>query len=398
MEILEDRETTILKIGLAQLIIAGLLIFALANRQQYLAVLLLTLLVFIYGARLWSRWSPFRLCVQASVDRCRIFPGEKVILTTRAENRKALPIWLRLAIPIPEELEDGMPHASVNRDQAMLWFQSAHFSIPLTPRRRGVYKLGPPRVIVGDMLGLYPRPLDQTHDRLELIVYPRLRLLRPFVQVKRDLFGNPGAKSPVQDPIYLLGTRDYQAGRPAKYIHWIASARLNRLQEREFEPSRQARVLFLLDVSSFIGAGNGEQLETSIEVLASLAVECDRQGFALGLATDGMVAGNRYPVVPIGRGDRQVTLILETLAGVRLATRQPLAESLRTFAGLHSGLSCVLFTLSPAASSSETIKLLHQKKSAVTIVCASKQAIARNEDYPRMLPLIGLLAREAEKA
>jgi len=53
----EEREATLLKIGLVQLIMVALLAFSLVNRHHHLTFFLLTLLAFAYGARLWSRES-----------------------------------------------------------------------------------------------------------------------------------------------------------------------------------------------------------------------------------------------------------------------------------------------------------------------------------------------------
>jgi uncharacterized protein (DUF58 family) len=106
MVVQDERETTLLKIGLVQLIIVALLVFSLMSHQKNLTVLLLVLLAFVYGARLWSRFSLLNLTADSTFDRARIFPGEAVRLTIRADNRKALPVWLRVAVPVPGELLD----------------------------------------------------------------------------------------------------------------------------------------------------------------------------------------------------------------------------------------------------------------------------------------------------
>jgi uncharacterized protein (DUF58 family) len=79
---------------------------------------------------------------------------------------------------------------------------------------------------VGDLLGFFPRK-KQVDDLRHVVVYPRLIPLKPLVLPRRDVWGIPGAKSPIYDPIYVFGTRDYHHSQPAKYIHWKASARYN---------------------------------------------------------------------------------------------------------------------------------------------------------------------------
>lgn len=391
MAAVADREATFLKFGLMQVIIVGLLAFSLISSHKNLTLLLLILLAFVYGALLWSRLSLDRLEVSSSFDRDRVFPGETLQLHIIAANRKAVPVWLRVTVPIAGSVQSGFGMEAPVREQGLLWYQSVRFSWQLLPQHRGIYRLGPPQVITGDLLGIYPRVKEFNQQPLDLIVYPRLISLRPFTHIKKDLFGSPGAKSPVEDPIYLLGTREYHAGRPSRYIHWTASARLNRLQERVFEPSQQARVLLILDVSHFAAAAAFERFEKAISGLASLAVECERQGFAVGLVTNGTLSSSRSPLVSIARSARQSTMILETLAGVEMSCCKPIVENLRQVKGLNSAVSCVFFALHPQESSHDAIGILSRKKISVTMVHCEEPGSSSCSREERSIPLDHLL-------
>jgi uncharacterized protein (DUF58 family) len=391
MAVVDDKEATFLKFGLMQVIIVGLLAFSLIFSHKNLTLLLLILLAFVYGAMLWSRLSHDRLIVTSSFDRERIFPGEAIQMHIIAENRKAIPVWLRVTVPVPGSVQNDSGLEKPVREQGLLWYQSVSFSWQLLPQRRGIYRLGPPEVITGDLLGIYPRLKELDQEALDLIVYPRLISLRPFPHIKKDLFGSPGAKSQVEDTIYLLGTREYQAGRPSRYIHWTASSRLNRLQERVFEPSQQARVLFVLDVSLFAEAVAHECFEKAISGLASLAIECERQGFAVGLVTNGSISGSRSPLVPIVRSTRQSIVILETLAGVEMTCCKSIVENLRLFKGLNSGVSCVFFALYPHDGSRDAIGLLGLKKIPVTLVYCEKPGNSLFSREERVIALDHLL-------
>ena len=395
MMVEDNREATLLKIGLVQLIIVALLTFSLIHHQKNLSLLLIVLLVFVFGARLWSRFSLCQLTASSQFDRSRIFPGESVQLEIRADNQKLLPVWLRVAVPVPGELQDASGVTASVREQGLLWYQSVVFSWRLVPQQRGIYRLGPPQLAAGDLLGLYPRQMDHRQDPLELIVFPRLVPLRPFVFIKRDLFGSPGGKSPVEDPIYLLGTRNYQAGKPSRYIHWTASARLNNLQERVFEPSRQAKVLFVLDVAPFAAEKAAGPFEQALEGLASLAVECDRQGFATGLVTNGAIVGDRSPLVSVARSGRQAALILETLAGLEMKPCQSISDNLRKMKGVHGGLSCISFTLHPEDISAEVQPVLRQKRIPLTrIFCSLPDSVVQFDHPGSLVALDDLLLEE----
>ena len=175
------------------------------------------------------------------------------------------------------------------------------------------------------------------------MVYPRLVSLKSFSLPRRDFFGVPRAKSPVQDPIYILGTRDYQHGQPAKYIHWKASARHDRLQEKVFESTHQEKVLLVVDVNSFASHQAEEDFERALEIVASLAVRLDQQGFAVGLVTNGSLSGGGVARVPVARNDGQTPAILELLARLQMRPQGDLQDMLYHGLELPWGVSCVCF-------------------------------------------------------
>jgi uncharacterized protein (DUF58 family) len=181
-------------------------------------------------------------------------------------------------------------------------------------------------------------------QELSLIVYPRLIPLKPFSIPARDIFGVPGAKSPVQDPVYILGTRDYQHGEPAKYIHWKATARHHRLQEKVFEPSRQEKILLLVQVEGFAQKEAREDFESTLEVVASLAVRLERRGYAVGLVTNGVMVGEHPRLLPVSRNPRQIATVLEVLARLDMKAGEDLLDILYHRLQVPWGITCLYFS------------------------------------------------------
>jgi uncharacterized protein (DUF58 family) len=197
--------------------------------------------------------------------------------------------------------------------------------------------------LAGDLFAFFSREKKEEEFH-QLIVYPRIVPLKSFPLPRRDFFGVPGAKSPVQDPIYILGTRDYQHGQPAKYIHWKASARHHRMQEKVFEPTEQEKVLLVVDVDQFASHQAEEEFESTLEIVASLAVRMDKRGYALGLVTNGAIVGGGPAIVPIARNRQQLPAILEILARLQMESKGDLIDTLRRGLGIHWGMSCVHFS------------------------------------------------------
>ena len=73
---------------------------------------------------------------------------------------------------------------------------------------------------VGDIFGFFPRE-KRTAGDIHVIVYPKLVPLKPLSPPSRNFYGVPGGKSPVQDPIYILGTRKKSLSlRNRKRYYW----------------------------------------------------------------------------------------------------------------------------------------------------------------------------------
>jgi uncharacterized protein (DUF58 family) len=383
----ESREPTIFN-SLLMLFFVGILLFvALLYRQNDLTLLAILVLIVMGGTKAWSSMGPARIRCDSTIDTRRVFPGESVTLATMVENGKWLPIWLRIMWSFGGALKPVGDNGNIIRQEAsVLWHQTVEFHQDFVALRRGVYQVGPPRIRTSDFLGFFEREKRAT-DTIDIIVYPRLVSLRPIAIKRRDLFGVPGAKSPVKDPVYILGTRDYQPSRPSRHIHWKASARHLRLQEKIFEPSEQEKVLLTLDVGSFGESNQKECFEHSLEVVASLAVRLDGLGYAVGFAGNGTLKGSNSSNIPIARGPRQIPAILETLARMQTMPSGTMAQTIKQSLGSQRGVSCVHFCYEDDPSVSELEKIFQKRQIPATfLVCRrdpNLQPSGRNEGVYR---------------
>ena len=326
-----------------QFLIGLLLFIALLNRDRDLTILALLILGIGGGVRLWARMSLLRLSADLSVDRRKVFPGEGLSVQVQAQNRKFLPVWLRIEVPITDGLAPSEGKGMLCQAIPLLWYQRTEMKWELTARRRGVHRIGPISMVTGDLFGFFPRERRNSAG-CEVLIYPRIFPMRSIHFPRRDLFGLPGERSPVKDPIFILGTRDYQNGQPSKHIHWKASARHQRLQEKVFEPSEQEKVLMALDVDSFIAHGAEEDFEATLEAMASLAAHLDRRGIAVGLVTNASLSGGGLGLLPIARNHQQLPAILELLARLEIQRQGDLLDLLSPALTLTWGVSCFHFS------------------------------------------------------
>ena len=137
---------------------------------------------------------------------------------------------------------------------------------------RGLYRLGPGRLLVDDPLGL---------TRVELPVPTGgTVLVRPRVPTLHALFSDAGGRGeaghgrPVRRASGLEphGVREYVEGEPLRAVHWPSSARRGRLMVRELEDAPRDGVAVVLDVerSAVAGQPGDSSLDDAVRAAAGL--------------------------------------------------------------------------------------------------------------------------------
>jgi uncharacterized protein (DUF58 family) len=375
----QDRGVpSIFVVPLMQFFVGLLLFVALLHGQRDLVVFSLLVLGVFFGAKLWARISLSGIISQSAVNKQKVFPGEKLTLRINAENKKLLPVWLQVQVPVTGPIYPSSGETTFTKEEGLLWYQRAYFEWEFTAERRGVHQIGPPHILAGDLFAFFSKEKRQEAFH-QIIVYPRIVPLKSFPLPRRDFFGVPGAKSPVQDPIYILGTRDYQHGQPAKYIHWKASARHHRLQEKIFEPTEQEKILLVVDVGQFASFKAERAFENTLEIVASLAIRMDKRGYALGLVTNGAVVGGGPAIVPIARNRQQLPAILEVLARLRMESRGDLIDTLRRGLEVQWGMSCLHFSFEEDGTVLAAEQYFKHRKTPVMFFVCQPRLTARED-------------------
>ncbi len=232
---------------------------------------------------------------------------------------------------------------------------------------RGIFPLGPTELVSGDLFGIFPaRRSNPVQD--SILVYP--------VMVDVQSFPNPPGLLPGGEALRrrtpqitsnAAGVREYSHGDPLNRIHWVSTARRDRLMVKEFELDPLAEVWIFLDAARTVQASRPYQrpefdprdfwrkkfvlqlppstLEYGVTIAASLARYYLQHGRSVGLVS----AGASLQVLPSDRGGRQLGKILEALALVQAEGSLPLQGLVEAQARhLPRGSTVVLIT--PSAS------------------------------------------------
>lgn len=140
--------------------------------------------------------------------------------------------------------------------------------------RRGRYEIGPFSIYLFDPWGLFF--FKKTFFLYsELYVYPRtfhIPKFPPLVKGTVPWFGI-GTSRVSGDEHEFYGIREYKPGDPIKRIHWLSTARKNKLIVKQFQHQVffRATIIFNLDKDKNFGEGKESVAEYTIKIAASVA-------------------------------------------------------------------------------------------------------------------------------
>ncbi len=242
---------------------------------------------------------------------------------------------------------------------------------------RGVFILGPTVLASGDLFGLFPVRRTFSNPN-SLLVYPMMVDVSSFPNPPGLLPGGEALRRRTpQITCNASGVREYAPGDPLNRIHWVSTARRNRLIVKEFELDPLAEVCIFVDASSSVHMSKPyirpefdardvwrkrfvfnlppSTLEYAVTSAASLARFYIQRSRAVGLVS----ADQSLRVLPADRGGRQLAKILETLALLRGEGGLPLDGLVETQARhLPRGSTVVMITPSTSNNVYHTADLL----------------------------------------
>lgn len=285
--------------------------------------------------------------------------------------------------------------------------RSSTWSVRTLCLQRGVFRLGPVRVVAGDPFGLFQteRKIDAV---TQLIVFP--------ATVSLPAFGLPAGALPGGDAVrrrtHLVttnaaGVRDYYPGDSFNRIHWLSTARRDRLMVKEFELDPLADVWIMLDAERRAQAGrfspeeySGEEMpleaqaslqlpptteEYGVTIAASLARHFLRRDRAVGFVAHDQ----RHQVIQVDRGQRQLVKILEALAVLRARGTMAL-EQLLALEGnqLARGTSLIVVTSSVREGWVEIIAHLARRGVHVMVVVVDAHSFGGQAGASRITALL----------
>jgi len=267
------------------------------------------------------------------------------------------------------EISDGsdVPGYFVNRVESVpgnserSWMTQGHC------RQRGLFTLGPWQVRMGDPFGLF-RVVLQYPEFETLLVYPPVANLPPIQLPEGTTAGTIRSHTRALNvTTNAASIRDYTPGDSFHHIHWLSTARRQKMTSKEFDQEPSGDLWIILDMDGKVHTGEGEESteEYGVILAASLADRVLRENRAVGLVAHG---GQRV-FIPLGKGRSQLWRILRGLAHVTTADDGSLAEALEEERqNLRRGTTALVITPSTDPAWAGELLSLSQRGIATTAI------------------------------
>lgn len=190
--------------------------------------------------------------------------------------------WPVLWLEVIDESDLGISHGS----KFITWLKGKtrwSYATHTLLFKRGIYHLGPTRIISGDPFGLFHME-KVVFGSEQIMVLPYFETISNFAISSGYL---PGGKAlrirSLEVTPYAISLRDYQPGDPLRRIDWKSSARLDKLMVKEFEQDPETYVWIILDGSKESNeASSGKKMTTyEQEVGKSILFPADRTQYRL---------------------------------------------------------------------------------------------------------------------
>lgn len=259
----------------------------------------------------------------------KIEQDDYLVVETRITNRAIWPVFNLV-------LEDVLSCAEpAERKQATLLDylapkSSANIKYGCQCRLRGRYRVGPFSLYFFDPWGLFF--LKKTYPaHSEIYVYPQtfnIRRLPPLVKGIAPWFGIETSRVS-GDEHEFYGIREYKQGDPIKRIHWLSTARQNKLIVKQFQRQSffRATILFNLEKDKNFGEGR----ESVAEYIVKMAASAVKYLIERDVALEVIAHVGEIVHIPFNKGPEHLESILRFLAVAKAESKVDLSEILQEF-------------------------------------------------------------------
>jgi uncharacterized protein (DUF58 family) len=352
---------------------AVLLILSLVASVAILYYLFYALLILVVITFFWTRSLVQNVAVHRVLKNKWCVVGDTIQEDFIMRNDGRLPaLWLEVRD------DSTVPHYHPGVVESLGGLDERRWTARAVCRRRGMFRLGPLRLLTGDPFGIFQGSVTYNTET-SFVVYP------PLLEVPGLPLPWGSAAGSSRSSLRTLhvttdasGIREYAPGDSLHRIHWLSSARRGELRSKEFDLEPSGNLWIVLDMEAAVHFGEDEESteEYAVKLAAALIHKAIRENKAVGLVAHGA----EKVVINPGKGARQLWRLLEQLALVEANGRTPLARVMQDVnTTLGKGLSVVVITPSADTTWLNSLALFRQRSSAPSVILLDAQSFGGPE-------------------
>ena len=266
--------------------------------------------------------------------------GDEILETIVIHNNSALP---KYALEVAD-LAD-IPGHKGGVAVSIGSMDHASWTMHIQTRTRGMYNLGPIRLVARDLFNLFSKGRD-FGDRDEITVLPKVLALPGFEVPAAQLHGDSSTRQRSQSVTpHASSVRDYAPGDALSRVHWNSTARMGKLMSKEFDLGRASEIWVLVDLDRTVQAGELE--ESTDEYAVTIAASLVRRHISAELPVGLVAFGDERYFLPAETGLGQSDRIMQYLALAKAEGDTPLNEALADYEPLW-GHNATLIVITPS--------------------------------------------------
>ena len=221
----------------------------------------------------------------------------------------------------------------------------ASWTMHIQTRTRGMYNLGPIRLVARDLFNLFSKG-SEFGDRDGITVLPKVLDLPGFDVPASQLHGDSSTRQRSQSVTpHASSVRDYAPGDALSRVHWNSTARMGKLMSKEFDLGRASEVWVLVDLERSVQAGELE--ESTDEYAVTIAASLVKRHVDAELPVGLVAFGDKRYFLPCETGLGQSDRIMQYLALAKAEGDTPLNEALADYEPLW-GHNATLIVITPS--------------------------------------------------
>ena len=326
-----------------------------------LFVLGLAALLLVTFAALSVGLSRLKVNVSRQVRPVRLHAGHPARVDMRIGNLGRRSPVLRIRDPVGSTRGADISVGPLTAGETV----AAAYRLPTD--KRGILRIGPMTIEVGDPFGLAHISARAT-AAIDVTIFPAIMdIVAPPFTVGHDPLGSahaPNSTTRSGDDFYAL--RQYTVGDDMRRVHWRSTARHGELMVRQHELPWQGRVTVMLDTRKH--GPDEEVFELAVSAAASvLAASANRRDITRLVTTDGTDSD-------FASGHIHLDALLEFLAAVRVSGRGGIKLAVTKLHRHSTGGALVAMVIAPTRSDIEALMQLRQSYGSVTIVVTGSAA------------------------